>query len=576
LHAGGAIGPEGPAGGVEVSLPDSLARFGLPDLPSGVGLREAVRASLRLTDLGPERLTFPLLAAAYRAVLGDTDFALHLAGPTGTYKTEAAALVQQHFGAGLDARHLPGGWSSTGNALEGLAFAAKDALLVIDDFAPSGSSNDVQRYHREAERLLRAQGNRAGRQRMRADATVRPGKPPRGLLLSTGEDVPRGQSLRARLLVLETSPGDFGSQPPAPNPTLSACQRDAAAGKYAVAMAGFIRWLAPEFAEIRGRLRSQLLDLRDHAGGDGQHARTPGLVADLALGLRYLLRFGRSVGAISREEKNRLWKRGWAALVEAAREHAKHIAGSEPTGMFLRLLSAALASGRAHVAGADGEQPQDPGRWGWRPGSQDWQPQGRRVGWVDGAALYLEPEASYAEAQRLAVEQGESLTVSAHTLRRRLGEKALLATRDEQRQKLTVRRTLEGVRRDVLHLHAASLASAYKTGPTGPAAMNHREKGPVPGAGSHCRNGQPARDTGPKAREKRYSGPVGPVGKGEDDPAEDDPAEDEPAGEPARHVPDIAARMYRDWARQRRKKGLPWNNGAWIDYLRRNEAGFNG
>jgi hypothetical protein len=46
---------------------------------------------------------------------------------TGRFKSEAAALAQQHFGAGLDARHLPANWSSTGNALEALAFTAKDA-----------------------------------------------------------------------------------------------------------------------------------------------------------------------------------------------------------------------------------------------------------------------------------------------------------------------------------------------------------------------------------------------------------------------------------------------------------------
>src|SRR5205807_5268138 len=111
---------------------------------------------------------------------------------------------------------LPANWSSTGNALEAQAFTAKDALLVVDDFAPQGSAADVQRYHREADRLLRGQGNGAGRQRMKADATLRPAKPPRGLVLSTGEDTPRGQSLRARMLVVEVSPGDLGPQPPAP------------------------------------------------------------------------------------------------------------------------------------------------------------------------------------------------------------------------------------------------------------------------------------------------------------------------------------------------------------------------
>src|SRR5204862_335813 len=113
-----------------------------------------------------DRITVPLLAAVYRAVLGAADFALHLAGETGQGKTELAALAQQHYGAGLDARNLPGNWASTGNSLEGLAFAAKDGLVTVDDFVPAGTVADVARMHREADRLLRAQGNRSGRMRM--------------------------------------------------------------------------------------------------------------------------------------------------------------------------------------------------------------------------------------------------------------------------------------------------------------------------------------------------------------------------------------------------------------------------
>jgi hypothetical protein len=314
LHAGGAVGPDGPVAGVEVSLPDALGRFVLPPPPDGEALRDAVRASLRLLELGPPRLTVPLLAAAYRAVLGDTDFALHLAGPTGTYKSEAAALAQQHFGAGLDAGHLPGSWSSTGNALEGLAFAAKDALLVIDDFAPAASVHDVQRYHKEAERLLRAQGNRAGRLRLRADATLRPAKPPRGLVLSTSEDVPRGQLLRARLLVLDVAPGDFGPRPPAPNPALSACQRAAANGTYAAALSGFARWVAARYEGVRAAIPELLAEFREEFAAGGQHARTPGLLADLALGLHYLLFFAYKIEAIEFDRRWGLWRRGGDAL----------------------------------------------------------------------------------------------------------------------------------------------------------------------------------------------------------------------------------------------------------------------
>ena len=72
----------------------------------------------------------------------------------------------------------------------GLAFTAKDSLLVVDDFAPGGAMSDVARAHREAGRVIRAQGNQAGRARLRPDGTLRPTKPPRCTLLGTGEDSP--------------------------------------------------------------------------------------------------------------------------------------------------------------------------------------------------------------------------------------------------------------------------------------------------------------------------------------------------------------------------------------------------
>lgn len=238
LHASGGIGADGPVEGIEVALPGDLSRFCLPAPPTGEALASAIRRSFKMVEAAPEGVTIPILAGVYRAVLGGADFSLFLVGATGVGKSELAALAQQHFGAGLDSRHLPGQWASTGNALEGLAFVAKDALLVIDDFAPGGSAIDAQRYHRDAERVLRAQGNHAGRQRMTATATLRADKPPRGLVLSTGEDVPRGQSARARALILDVGPGTVRWD------KMTRCQREAADGEYAAALSGFVRWLA--------------------------------------------------------------------------------------------------------------------------------------------------------------------------------------------------------------------------------------------------------------------------------------------------------------------------------------------
>jgi hypothetical protein len=124
----------------------------------------------------------------------------------------------------------------------------------------------------------------------------------------------------------------------------------------------------------------------------------------------------------------------------------------------LRLLASAIASGKAHVAATDGSNPKEnPSAWGWRDHNLQSLPQGRRVGWIEGDHLYLQPDSAYAVAQSLAVEQGESLTTAKQTLWKRLRERGLLASMDVKRQRLTIRRTVDGKRREVLHLQASSL-----------------------------------------------------------------------------------------------------------------------
>ena len=178
---------------------------------------------------------------------------------------------------------------------KGQAFTLKDQLLILDDFAPTGTSYDIQRWHKKADRVLRAKGNHSGRQRMRPDTTLRPEKLPRALIISTGEDVPRGQSLRARMMILELSPGDLDWE------QLTVCQSAAGAGLYTLAMSGYIRWLASRYEGIRESLKDGHAELRRAAGAGGQHRRTPGIVADLALGLRYFLLFAHESGTIDSE-----------------------------------------------------------------------------------------------------------------------------------------------------------------------------------------------------------------------------------------------------------------------------------
>jgi hypothetical protein len=138
LHAAGAIGAQGPLSDFQMLLPVALQKYRACPPADCCELIQAVRASLEFLSVAPDRITFPLLAAVYRAPLGGANFSLFLTGRTGTFKTALAALCQQHFGPIMGASHLPANFASTANALEEIAFAAKDALLVVDDFAPAG------------------------------------------------------------------------------------------------------------------------------------------------------------------------------------------------------------------------------------------------------------------------------------------------------------------------------------------------------------------------------------------------------------------------------------------------------
>ena len=246
LHGGGALGATGAVTGVETSLPAALAPFSLPASPTGAELRSAIRASLAVLDLAPDRVTVPTLGAVWRSILGAADFSVFVYGATGRFKTALASLLQQHFGAGFTADRLPGSWTSTANFNERLAFIAKDTLFVIDDFRPGAAER--RRLEGEADRLLRAAANGAGRGRLKSDDSLRPAHPPRALILATGEEKPSGESLIARMLLVEVAPGDIGPQ------RLSACQRDAAGGLYAQAMAGYIQWLAPRLDDVRAEM----------------------------------------------------------------------------------------------------------------------------------------------------------------------------------------------------------------------------------------------------------------------------------------------------------------------------------
>jgi hypothetical protein len=467
LHGGGALGATGAVTGVETALPAALAPFSLPASPTGAELRRAIRASLAVLDLAPDRVTVPTLGAVWRSILGAADFSVFVYGATGRFKTALASLLQQHFGPGFAAHRLPGSWTSTANFNERLAFIAKDALLVIDDFRPGAA--DRRRLEGEADRLLRAAANGAGRGRLKSDNSLRPAHPPRALILATGEEKPSGESLIARIFLVEVAPRDIDPE------RLSACQRDAAGGLYVRATAGYIQWLAPRLDGVRAGMSAAHSRYRERAAHAGLHRRTPAIVADLFIGWRRFLDFAHEAEALTRSEAEVYRARVWNALIEVAHRQSEHQREADPVDRFLALLRSAIATGRAHVATRDGTAPTNPGTRGWRTRRPrdhrrvEWPPLGARVGWLDGRDLFLDIDSAFRAAQAMATD-GDGIAVGVQTLVKRLHESGWLKSVDERREKLKVRRVIDGSRLEVLHLHADVLerSVARKTGPIGP------------------------------------------------------------------------------------------------------------
>ncbi|MGC4192906.1 MAG: DUF3854 domain-containing protein [Thermomicrobiales bacterium] len=504
------LGPTGVVAGIVVRLDNPASGICLP-APSGVkATRTAILSVKALLDLAPRRLMVPLIGAIFRALLiaiAPVDFALFLVGPSGVMKSELAAVIQRAFGVGFDRTSLPASWAATPNFLERVSFDFKDCLLVIDDFAPAGSPIDVRRYHATADRVIRGAGNAAGRGRMQADGSVRPSYPPRALILGTGEDIPSGYSIRARMLVLEVGPGDV-------NPIILARYQDGSNREcLAQATGAFVIWLAGRIERVREDFGPAVRTLRGQLHATGIHARTPDALAQLGASWQLWIRFGVEAGAFTRDAGQTLWAEIWQTLVDLGSAQSGHLHQEDPVQRFLDLLTGAIASGAAHIAGPTGDAPDRPEAWGWRPreigtgGFQrhEWQTQGRCAGWLDDDGLFLEPNAAYHVAQHFGTASGTAIAIGAQTLWKRLDEAGLLVTTEQEvRQTRTVRRTLAGARRKVLHLSRDVLSPSAAPLPADSDLDDVRESKaearPAPEESQHMQRPPNAADSGQDGR----------------------------------------------------------------------------
>ena len=362
---------------------------------------------------------FCLYSALWRAPLNEVrelDFSVWLAGETGSLKSELSGVIQAHFGSTFRGKNLPESWTSTANSIEYRAFLAKDVIFVIDDYVPSEVSPAV------AGRVLRSQGNKNGRGRMWSDGTIRPTYYPRCLPIATAEDVVGTGSLKARLAICDIIKGDVCKA------QLLKMQTHAASGNLALAMSGYLKWLAPQIESLKKSMPARLIELREIATHSDMHLRTPEITASLAMGLEQFLKFALESGAIDKLQSENIWKLGWIALDQLAQSQSGYQISEDPANRFMDLVRAAFAGHRAHLTNTKHQVPSEASSWGWKNDNGVYFPKGVKIGFVKDNELCLEPENAFAVVQMMARDQGKPFFTSKETVWKRLAERKLIKT----------------------------------------------------------------------------------------------------------------------------------------------------
>lgn len=405
LSSSGALGVDG----ILVDLDGNLKRYALPTSLDGVNLKEAMQASLRFLEVAPLSITFPLWGAMYLAPLAEIspfDFMLWVFGETGSMKSTLCALALCHYGD-FDHKHLPDGWASTDNILEKQMFIVKDMPLVIDDFAPQASGMDAQNLDNKAARLIRAVGNCSPRNRMNPNTTTRSGFMARGLVISTGEQLPAGQSIIARILPIEILPKMIDIE------KLTQAQK-ADAALYPYALVGYLCWLAKNWDEIKSEYAQNHREMRDSLRGTF-HLRTPEMFAHVLMGIRLALTYAVTENALSETQAEALLENAKSEMMTLAQAQGEHVRDELPVIKFLNAIKALVAKGEYYIE-TPGKTHDENSKW---------------LGWADEDFYYLQSEITYNAVCDFMRKEGSILGLRKKALNAQLVDKKYIMPGDK-------------------------------------------------------------------------------------------------------------------------------------------------
>src|SRR5207247_952913 len=137
---------------------------------------------------------------------------------------------------------------------------------------------------------------------------------PRGLLISTGEQLPDIGSILSRILTVEVRRGEID--------LAKLTQQQAARERYGYAMAGFVQWLGAHWDELKAAAPHEAAVYSEQLRAEGAthfgHLRVPDGLGLLHSGFVRALRYAEEVGALTAEQAAQWRASGWQVILRLA------------------------------------------------------------------------------------------------------------------------------------------------------------------------------------------------------------------------------------------------------------------
>jgi len=284
---------------------------------------------------------------------------LHLHAQTGSLKTELAKLMISLYGP-LEDYALTYKWTGTPVGAEARANALKDALMLIDDLKPNTIRADVLP---QWVGFIQAYVDAEGRKRGTIGGGAGASRPPRCILISTGEAIPEAgeASFTARMLLVQ-----LDKQPDGWNTTLQAVKEQSVL--FSGLMRSYIAWLLKSdgYEALKVMRKYQTNNVEAKAG---QHLRLANNYAANCTAAELFATFCQQTGLMTAIEKDVFLAAHQRAIIEVVTATGRKVQEERYSRRYLDALRDAVSTGFAYIG--------------------DHKAQARRVGWEDQEAVYL-------------------------------------------------------------------------------------------------------------------------------------------------------------------------------------------